>query len=69
MFNLKRIEMMKKEMEEIRNADKAYVAPDITLVPLLLESGLLAAVSAEDKDKVTEDPIQDTTGDDPFNNP
>lgn len=66
MFNLKRIEMMKKEM---RNADKVYVAPDITFVPLFLESGLLAAVSAEDKDKVTEDPTQDTTGDDPFNNP
>jgi hypothetical protein len=66
MFNLKRIEMMKKEM---RNADKVYVAPDITFVPLFLESGLLAAVSAEDKDKVTEDPTEDTTGDDPFNNP
>jgi hypothetical protein len=69
MFNFKLLKMMNKEMEEIRNAGKVYVAPDITFVPLFLESGLLAAVSAEDKDKVTEDPTEDTTGDDPFNNP
>lgn len=50
---------MKKEMEKIRNAGEAYVAPCMQAVPFVVESALLT-VSGSNNDPVHEkDPITD----------
>jgi hypothetical protein len=60
---------MKKNMKEIMNVRRAYIVPDIEQVPVDTETSLLAAVSANGDDPVTEDPPLDTTTDDPFATP
>lgn len=56
-------------MKEIMNVRRAYIVPDIEQVPVDTETSLLAAVSANGDDPVTEDPPLDTTTDDPFATP